>query len=100
MRSPALAIAWELWGRNRGGILTLLAILLACSIPCSLLPPEKFRDAIGLIGSIEFFFAFLYIVSIFTHSEIRIRKLTSGFPTRMFTLPMRTSVLVALSMIY
>ena len=43
---------------------------------------------------------FLYLVVIFTHPEFQFLKAYAGFPSRKFTLPVRTSALVAWHMLY
>jgi hypothetical protein len=100
MRSPALAIAWELWGKNRWGLTALLGCVLALAVPCFLLPPEKIREIAMPWSVIVFALGFLYLASVVLYCEFRSGSLLSGFPARMFTLPVRSSRLVVWPMLY
>src|SRR5262245_17446615 len=100
MRSVALAIGWELWGRNRWGIAAVLGVTLAVSAVSFVLPRETAREPILALSVILFAVGFLYLLSVVLYSELREGTLLSGFPARLFTLPVRTSVLVAWPMVY
>lgn len=100
MHSPALAIAWELWCRNRWGIGLLVSALLLLSAACLLLPQGAVREPIFPLSVILFAVGFLYVMSMFLYCEFREGTLSSGFPRRMFTLPVRSSLLVACPMLY
>jgi hypothetical protein len=99
MRSPALAMAWELWGRNRPGITAVLLgvvgfALLGVVLGVSLEPSRARAVPVFVWSVILFAVAYLYLISITLYGEIRTGAFFSAFPARMFTLPVRTSLLV------
>src|SRR3954470_7458935 len=103
MRSPALAIAWEFWGRSRLGLTaSAVALLALCLLPW-VLPtgrPGSEEDTIQLLTTLVTPFLFIYLLAVFIYSDVRDGSRNAGFPPRMFALPLRTSVLVALPMLY
>jgi hypothetical protein len=102
MRSPALAIAWQLWRPHRWGLAVVLAYLLGCSVLFPLLPTgaSEEKETHGLICSALFVFALLYVTGVFAYGiDSRLEARESGFPARMFTLPLRTSALVGWPML-
>jgi hypothetical protein len=102
MHSPALAIAWQLWRRHRWGLAAVLAYLLGCSIVFPLLPAGAAEEKAthGFLCSGLFVFALLYVTGVFAYGmDSRLEVRESGFPARMFTLPLRTSALVGWPML-
>jgi hypothetical protein len=107
MHAPALAMAWELWGRNRAGMRVLIGGVIALALLGFVLP-RGFDPASGRLRNeplfiwsvILFAVAYLYVISIALYSDVRAGQLFSGLPARMFTLPVRTSMLVAWPMLY
>ena len=55
MRSPALAMAWELWGKNRAGILAAFGVIVAGLLPCSTLGPVAVNDYVVPLSVVVFF---------------------------------------------
>jgi hypothetical protein len=88
------ALAWEFWGRNRWAALAFGAYIAVCAAVAAVDPganPERFAS----LGSIWFVMGLCYLLVMFTHgAEVRLETADSGFPTRFFLLPVRTSVLV------
>jgi hypothetical protein len=93
MRSPATAIAWQLWNRHRLGLsISALCLLLMVPIYPPLLRafPTLHVLVITLIAPVVIF-AYVANLLIFTDE---IGSLSSGYPRRMFTLPVATGTLV------
>jgi len=93
-------MAWELWARNRSGIRAFVACLLGLSLGACWLPHGAAREPIFPLSVILFALASVSLASVVMHCEYREGTLSAGYPSRMFTLPVRTSVLVAWPMLY
>lgn len=100
MRSPALALAWQLWGRHRRGLAVVAAALLVCAALAHALPADTWDRTNAALPSMQFVFALLYVAAAFAFGfECQLEAKESGFPARMFTLPVRTGVLVGWPML-
>jgi hypothetical protein len=100
MRSPALALAWQLWGRHRRGLAVVMAILLVFAVLQRALPAGALEMEHAALCSMQFVFALLYVAAAFAYGfECQLEARESGFPARMFTLPVRTGVLVGWPML-
>jgi hypothetical protein len=102
MISPALAIAWEVWRKNRTGHLVALALIPASVIlfetltsvfPAARALPNSPSPAwswllLPMIGTLVWGF------NVFAHTEGDAHRGFSGVPYRMFTLPVGTGFLV------
>jgi hypothetical protein len=98
-RTPAFAIAWQLWRRHRYGAIASLATLIAmiATYPWIISPDCSQSFVIVSVfpsfGVIGFFLnALLYVEDV--------GSMTSGYPRRTFTLPVRTRTLVFWPMLY
>jgi hypothetical protein len=101
MRSPALAIGWELWARHRWGLSAVGAGLLTAGVLCRLLPPETTRTAVGASAGLVTLFLYLYLLAVFSYGFGDLNPgAVGGFPPRAFTLPVTTAWLVAWPMLY
>ena len=102
MHSPALALAWEIWRKNRIANVFILALL-----PLSVVLFKGFAVWIPDMRSFQlspspawplFLFPMLaslvWVFHAFAHTEGDAKRGFSGMPTRLFTLPVRTSFLV------
>lgn len=108
MHSPALALAWEIWRKNRTGHLVVMALIpasvaifkgLSLWFPEVRALPGSPSPAWGLLlfpmlGSLVWMF------NVFTHAEGDLKRGFSGIPVRMFTLPVRTGFIVGCLAIY
>jgi hypothetical protein len=100
-RSPAAAVAWEIYRPQRGAFVTLFGVLLLCA---------GYRWVRAGAGAIDGWFpdccvlllglslAASFILFRFTESDHRERF--TGFPSRLFTLPVRTIWLLTWPMLY
>jgi hypothetical protein len=100
MRSPVWAIAWEIWGGNRRLWWMMLGAVPVCALLFRL-SSRVLQESDGL-RSLSFFpllLSVLFVMSIFNFTERDRRKAFAGFPERLFTLPVRTSLLVTCPML-
>ena len=86
MRSPANAIAWQIWTRQRLGlsISTVCLLLMVVAFPPLLL---RFSNLVLFVVTLipaALISAYVANVLLFTDE---VGSLTSGYPRRMFTLP-------------
>ena len=107
MRSPAAAIAWEFRQRHRWGLfvfvgyLVVLAaiklVVFARGLPVTLGSPESF----AFVVMVPLVTTFTYSLAVFTFGldgDLAARQ--SMYPARLFTLPVTTTALSVLPMIY
>lgn len=108
MHSPAIALAWEIWRKNRTGHLMVLALIpvsvlifkgLAVWIPETRALPDSPSPAWALL-LFPMLTSLVWVLNAFTHTEGDSKRGFSGIPTRMFTLPVRTGFLVGCLAIY
>jgi len=95
MRSPALAIGWEIWQSHRRGFLAVLAAvplgaILGRVYAESLRPGTLFHALSFLPLAASLFATFVF----FNYTEADRRGRFVGFPSRLFTLPASTWLLV------
>jgi len=88
MRSPASAIVWEIWRKNRWGFRLVLG-LLAGALFIRLL--GAFSETVMAFGGISMGVSFLVTFAIFSFAA---SSEQISFPARTFTLPVRTGLLV------
>jgi hypothetical protein len=100
MHSPALTIGWELWARHRWGLSAIGAGALVAAVLVQVLPDGPVARLLGNLSPAWVLFVYLYLVSIFVYGESTLGGKAVGFPPRLFTLPLRTSKLVAWPMLY
>jgi hypothetical protein len=101
MRSPALAIAWEIWAARRAGFLAVFLALSCCALlfhvfADALRRSEVLRGASLLPMAASLFLLFF----LFNYTENDARGKRFGFPARLFTLPARTVFLVSCPLFY
>jgi hypothetical protein len=100
MHTPALALAWEFWARNRWGFTAILAGVAIGAVLSHTLPGPAIAEGVVLTSAVVLTFVFVYLLSIFVYTDLSDGARRSGFPARMFALPVRTWKLVALPMCY
>jgi hypothetical protein len=99
IRSPAAAIAWQLWLRHRRGAVAASATLLAMVAASPLVfryVPIEYAMSVSLllvVGVLGFFMNALLFVD-------EVGNLASGYPRRMFALPVPPRTLVIWPMLY
>lgn len=97
MHSPAAALAWEFWGRHRWGLAGAAAVVAGFAAYCAAVPVS---GQFASVSSIWFMMALCYVIGVFAYGfEARLETAESGFPGRLFVLPVRTWVLVGWPMV-
>lgn len=99
MHTPALAIAWQFWRRHRWGLVASGATLLAMAVAYPFLFALT-REPSALLASllpVVIVTGFLLNALLFVDDA---GNLGSGYPRRMFALPVRTHTLVTWPMLY
>jgi hypothetical protein len=89
MRSPASAIAWEIWRKNRWGFWVVLGSLL-CGLAVRFSDRSE-DEVVNLIAGTAMVVSFVVTFAIFSYAESGVQM---SFPTRTFALPVRTKLLV------
>ena len=99
MHTPGIAIAWEIWRKNRWG-LTLVAACLPLSLLVWAASAGRWPNGVRIF---EFYIVLLSLVILFwafSFTELDARGRHSGFPSRLFVLPVRTARLVSYPILY
>lgn len=101
MRSPASALNWEIWRKNRWGFAVILGLLAACAAlnQAVLYFEHRLPDDLIAGNVLMLLFSNLVLLIIFSHTEADGRG-WFGLPARMFILPVRTSSIVNRLVLY
>ena len=100
MRTPAAALGWEFFQRHRVYVAALVLYLLVLGLikPLYLGPDTTVSfdppDGFAAFAVVPFTVTFFYLIGVFTFGltgDLAARQ--SIYPTRMFTLPIRTAAL-------
>ena len=97
MRTPAAALAWEFWGRHRWGLAAVGALVAGFATAVAISP---FKPNMAMAMSVWLAIGLLYAIGVFAYGfEARLEVPDSGFPARLFLLPVRTTMLVGWPML-
>jgi hypothetical protein len=97
VHAPAIALAWEFWRRHRFGLSGTVGFVAAFVVVCAVNP---LRPELATANSIWFGMGLCYAIGVFAYGfDGKLEAAESGFPARLFVLPVRTSLLVAGPMI-
>jgi hypothetical protein len=108
-RSASAALLWDIWLRHRT-LVCLLAAVTVFTVVLNIALPESYRmgagdratfdatDAVDILNMHLMLAAFLLVLAVCGYTEFDAQKSSSGFPRRLFTLPLTTFRLVALPM--
>src|SRR6266545_4078469 len=97
MRSPAQAIAWEICSKNRWALLFAFGLIPFCALLSFIAPDHEVVKGLHVFCVIATFCSLIWVCS-YTANDARGRF--SGFPSWMYTLPLRTSALVICPMLF
>src|SRR5205809_5715101 len=93
MHSPALALAWEFWRRHRWGLAGVTSLVALFALASAIVPLSK---NLASAHSLWFVMGLCYAIGVFAYGfEGRLETAESGFPVRLFVLPVHTWVLVS-----
>jgi hypothetical protein len=97
MHSPAAALSWEFWARHRIGLSVVVVLVVGFAVACAISPLSKNNAA---VHSLWLVLGLCYVIGVFAYGfEGRLETAESGFPARLFLLPVRTWVLVGWPML-
>ena len=103
MRSPITALTWEIWQRNRRIAWLVIGIILFGWL-FNLVLPDHFRASVAgrerlmTVNGMLTVASLLLVFRVFTYTEFNPQKDWTGFPYRLFALPVATWRLVVLPM--
>jgi hypothetical protein len=103
--SAALTFGWYIWMRHRRGLTILGGCWLAVIVLFRSLPVESFAfsvvDALSGLLFLASCLAFTWLIGIFSFNvDARLEARKSGFPARLWQLPLRTMALVGWPMLW
>src|SRR5262249_8529869 len=95
MRSVGWAFAWDFWSRHRVTMLLSLSYLLVLTLLVHALPAGTLAPEVVAQLTIPLWGALVVLMALFAHGDqADIVARESGYPRRLFTLPLRTTALV------
>lgn len=111
MQTPAVAIAWEIWRKNRWGLIVILGAIPVWALFSRALagPLQPVGDdsikmvwpvLVLLADLVPMWVSLLALGVMFCYTEGDTRRGTPQFPSRLFTLPVRTTTLVTWPILY
>jgi len=92
MSSPALILAWQIWTRHRLGLRISAACLLLMVITFPPILQNYDSNAVFVLTMIPAALIFAYVANLLLFTD-EVGNFTSGYPRRMFTLPVSTRTL-------
>lgn len=92
MRSPAQAIVWEICAKSRWALLLAFGLIPFCALCEWITPPG--HESIGVLQGFSAVTTFTSVIWICSYTANDSRGSFAGFPSWMYTLPLRTSALV------
>jgi hypothetical protein len=99
--SPSLALAYFLWTRHRFALTFLAAYWLAMILLCRIVPVEAIPQAIWVLFPVPVPTVFIFLLincSFSRDAKLEVRE--SGFPSRLWHLPLPTYALVGWPMLW
>jgi len=99
MRSPVVTLAWDIWLRNRTLIQVAVAIVVFSCLLNAVVPELGGKTVAEMLNFHLAVAALLLVLSIFGYTEFNPQKGTTGFPNRLFVLPVTTVKLVAVPVV-
>ena len=104
MRTPIAALTWEIWRRNRWTVWVVAAIVLSAWL-FNLRFAEDFHASVSqqhqllTINCLLTAASLLLVFAIFNYTEFNPQKEWTGFPYRLFALPVTAFTLIAVPML-
>jgi hypothetical protein len=95
MRSPVTALAWEIWRKNRGWVYLIIGMILFGRIWLAF-----FRNQYQALPTMLFLTSHLLAFGLFNYTEENPQRSTTGFPHRLYSLPISSLLLVTVPTIW
>jgi hypothetical protein len=103
VRTPTIALTWEIWRHNRVWAVLTAGLLLAGSVAVLMLPYEsgtsERREAISMLYGTIGGLAMLFVFGMFHYTDLDPQTGSMGFPRRVFALPLSSLHLVAVPLL-
>ncbi|HKB04157.1 MAG TPA: hypothetical protein VKD90_18180, partial [Gemmataceae bacterium] len=104
MKTPALAVGWTIWRRHRLGLTATAACLIVAvgvsALARAFLDPGNALETCAMLVS-PLAVCGLYLAGVFAFGfDTDLAAVGTAFPSRMFTLPVRTGALAGWPMAY
>ncbi len=104
MNGPIAAQSWEIWRRNRRALGLVVAVLLGAWLfnfffANAFRASEPKNHGLLTINCMLMAASFLLIFSVFNYTEISPQREWTGFPYRLFALPVASLTLIAVPMV-
>jgi hypothetical protein len=101
MRTPGLALAWQLYARDRAVLAVLVACWLLFALLAAVLPAPARGPVAAFAGLFVLPSTLFYVLAVFAYGSdnMPIETRRSSFPPWQFTLPVSTAALVAWPMV-
>src|SRR5215212_2820560 len=99
MTTSSQAIAWEIWRRFRWAFLSCAALIPLAAL-AHLAFGRAFPELVGFFEGTAILLTASALIIIFSFCEVDEKRRTTGFPTRLFVLPIHTFKLVSLPVFY
>jgi hypothetical protein len=95
MQNPIQALAWQFWSVHRRGWLLVLLALPLCAIVSRIFAVWYHgSEVLGTLTVMSMVFSLIFVIAFCDFTDQNSRGGFAGFPQRLFTAPVRTSVLV------
>jgi hypothetical protein len=95
MHSPVTALAWEIWRKNRGWAYLIIGMILFGRIWLAF-----FGNRYQGLPTMLLFTSHLFVFGIFNYTEENPQRSTTGFPHRLYSLPVSSLLLVTVPTIW
>src|SRR5262245_51980807 len=104
MRSQVMAVVWGIWARSRGSVLagvgcTLVPVLMTVLVPQSRFSSHRPNAFAGVLVFHLAVASLLLTLAIFSYTEYDAQKSQTGFPRRLFVLPLTAFQMVFVPML-
>jgi hypothetical protein len=101
MRYPAYGLAWHLWRRHRLGFSVITAYLVVEVIAAQTVPLSVWsKESSAASAAIPLVMIAMYLMAVFVNSDADFANTSSGYPSYLFTLPLRTRDLALWPMMF
>lgn len=98
MRSPVAALTWEIWRRGRRAATAVVACIAFCTA-INLIVHNTNREPFSSIFGFLMVWSFGFLLAVLNCTEFSSTREWSGFPYRLFVLPVPTWQLVGIPML-
>jgi pimeloyl-ACP methyl ester carboxylesterase len=99
IRSPVVAVLWEIWAAHRVGLLAVAGVIPVCALSARFLAAPAQHSLWAQLAFVPFGCSLLEVFLSVSFTEPSRADKVAVFPVRLFALPVRTLTLVAVPML-